>query len=114
MQYRTTTPVPERLADDLAKNRITIRYRGEDGYEEAIEFEDGWCHLELVPRVVGRDRSGRYQCIPLKDVQAVEVDDELPARDDQHAPERYVYARWHRVDYGLWGELLRFVPQGNV
>ena len=114
MQY--TTPVPDRLATDLAKNRITIRFYDEEGNDEEIHFE-GAC-LEFVPRIVGRNRKGELVRVPLEQVLAVEVDHQLydddPGSSGNPEPERLVYARWHRVDYGGYGELLRFIPQGNA
>ncbi|MEK7083540.1 MAG: hypothetical protein AAB972_05170 [Patescibacteria group bacterium] len=109
----TTTPVPDRLAEDLRKPRITVRYTDGHGQEHKVEFE--MTFLEFVPRVVGYSGSDRI-VVPLKDVQSIEVDDEFTSRCnlDEHGqeePQRLAVARWHRVS---WGELLRFAPQGNA
>ena len=78
-----------------------------------VEFE--FAGLEFVPRVVGRSQQGVIR-VPLEAVQSIEVDDQFTSpRDlDEHGveqPQRLAVARWHRVS---WGELLRFVPQGNM
>lgn len=112
----TTTPVPDRLAQDLQdlrKPRITVRYTDGHGQEHKAELE--WTYLEFVPRVVGHSKSGLI-VVPLQDVQSIEVDDEFTSRCnlDEHGyeePQRQVVARWHRVS---WGDLLRFIPQGNA
>lgn len=109
MQY--TTPVPERLAEDLQKSRLTVRYMDDHGHEHTVEFEGG--HLEFVPRIVVH--GDVWQRIPLHAVRSIEVDDEFTSPCDTdyrgvEVPQRLVVARWHLTEYGL----LRFVPQGNV
>ena len=113
MQYCTTTPVPERLADDLRKPRLTVRYKDDRGQEQVVEFE--FAFLEFVPRVSGWSERQRIT-VPLEAVQSIEIDDEFTSPHDldehgQEEPQRLAVARWHRTS---WGELLRFVPQGNV
>lgn len=113
MQYRTTTPVPDRLTLDLLKPHITMRYQDDQGHEHKVEFEIAF--LELKPYVYGFCRGERVT-VPLKDVQSIEVDEEFtsPCNLDEHGqeePQRLAVARWHRVE---WGELLRFIPQGNA
>ena len=114
MNYHTTTPVPDRLAADLLKPRVTMRYRDDQGQERTVEFE--FSHIEFVPRVVGWSHLQGVTTVPLDAVQSVEVDDEFtsPCDTDKHGVEetqQLAVARWHRMS---WGELLRFVPQGNV
>ena len=109
----TTTPVPDRLAEDLRKPHITVRYTDGQGQEHKVEFE--FTFLEFVPRVVGYRGLERI-VVPLGAVQSIEVDDEYtsPCNVDAHGieePQRLAVARWHQCE---WGDLLRFVPQGNV
>ena len=112
----TTTPVPQRLAEDLRKRRITIRYIHEDGCERTVHFEGAY--LEYIPRIVGLGTS--RVMVPLSAVQSVEVDDEFTSPcDTDHSgyevPQRLAVARWHRTDFGDGeGELLRYIPQGNA
>ena len=113
MHYNTTTPVPDRLALDLLKPRITLRYQDDRGHEHKVEFEIAF--LEFTPYVYGF-RGGERITVPLKDVQSIEIDDEFTSRCnlDEHGqeePQRLAVARWHLME---WGELLRFIPQGNA
>ena len=113
MQYCTTTPVPERLANDLRKPRLTVRYKDGYGREQVVEFE--FAFLEFIPRVSGWCGTQRIT-VPLDAVQSIEVDDQFtsPCDLDEHGveqPQRLAVARWHRTS---WGELLRFIPQGNA
>lgn len=114
MHHVYTTHVPERLNKDLAKPRVTVRYRDVHGQQCEVEFE--CAHLEFIPRIVGWNSQQGVSAVPLEAVQSVEVDDEFtsPCDTDEHGdqvPQRLAVARWHRTH---WGELLRFVPQGNV
>lgn len=114
MQYRTTTPVPERLAQDIEKPRIVVRYI-DGGQECRIELKRA--HLEFVPRIVGLGEFGGRMAIPLANVQAIEVGDEFTDCADVHlyggdpVVQPLAVACWLRT---LWGELLRFIPQSNA
>lgn len=75
-----------------------------------------FAHLEFIPRIVGWNSQQGVIAVPLDAVQSVEVDDEFssPCDTDEHGvevPQRLAIARWHRVS---WGDLLRFIPQGNA
>ena len=114
MHHSYTTQVPERLNADLAKSRLTVRYLDNCGQERTVEFESAY--LEFIPRVVGYNSQQGVSRVPLDAVQSVEVDDEFTSScdTDQHGvevPQRLAVARWHRTH---WGDLIRFVPQGNA
>ena len=113
MEYHTTVPVPDRLADDLRKPHLTVRYTDGRGQEHTVEFE--FAFLEFIPRVAGWCGTQRIT-VPLDAVQSIEVDDQFtsPCDLDEYGieqPQRLAVARWHRT---AWGELLRFIPQGNA
>lgn len=114
MQYRTTTPVPERLAEDLKKSRVIVRYL-DGGQECRVELKRSY--LEFVPRIVGLGKFGGRTAIPLANVQAIEVGNEFTDYADVHlyggepVVQPLAVACWLRT---LWGELLRFIPQGNA
>ena len=114
MHHVYTTHVPERLQSDLRKPRLTVRYLDGCGQERTVEFESAY--LEFIPRVVGYSEQGGVRHVPLDAVQSVEVDDEFTSPRDvdchgQEVPQRLAVARWHRTS---WGDLLRFIPQGNA
>ena len=116
MYYRTTTSVPERLGQDLEKSHIIVRYL--DGQEQECRIELKNTHLEFVPRISGLHPLGGRMVIPLASVQAIEIGDEFTDYADAHlygqttpVVQPLAVACWLRT---LWGELLRFIPQGNA
>lgn len=115
MYHRYNTPVPERLAKDLEKPRVVVRYLDGQRQECTVELKDVF--LEFTPYISGIGRLGGRRAIPLADVQALEIGDEFTdyAEARVYGSEPVVQplavACWLRT---LWGELLRFIPQGNA
>ncbi|MDP3778906.1 MAG: hypothetical protein Q8R30_02545 [bacterium] len=92
-----------------------MRYLDDHGQECTAELKEAY--LEFVPRISGIGRLGGRRAIPLANVQAIEIGDEFTDYADVHlyggepVVQPLAVASWLRT---LWGELLRYIPQGNA